>query len=146
LDVLKGTIAREIAALEEQLDRALERAFEGGAQLLGRRDRFRPPIDVYESEDEVVVRVELAGVRGEDVRLVVDGEHLQISGRREAVYERPARRHLQMEIARGAFERVLKLRTPYDPDRVSARLEAGILTVTLPRRTPRSRSITVESG
>lgn len=145
MDVLKGRVARELAALEEQFDRALETAFDSGVQLPGRADRFRPAIDVYESEDVITIQVELSGVSGEDIQLVVDGEYLQLTGRRGALYEQAPRRHLQMEIPRGNFERVLRMRTAYDADRVSARLDAGILTITLPRLEKGARKIPVDS-
>lgn len=146
MDVLKGKVARELAALEEQLDRVLERAFDTGVQLPLHSDRFRPALDVYETEDAIVVQADLGGVRGEDIRLIVDGEYLQIKGRRGSLYDRPPRRHLQMEIPRGNFERVLRMRASYDADRVTAKLEAGILTVTLPRKQRGPRKIPVESA
>jgi HSP20 family protein len=145
LDVLKGKVARELAALEEDFERLLERAFHTGVQLPGRSDRFRPAMDVFEAEDAFVVQVDLAGVRPDDLRLVVDGEYLQISGSREPSPGRSTRRHLQMEIPWGRFERVARVRAPFDADRVTAQLEAGVLTVRLPRVQPLLRSIRVES-
>ena len=47
-----------------------------------RGDRWQPAIDVFETEKAIVVRVELAGVRGQDVRVTVDGEWLRIRGER----------------------------------------------------------------
>ena len=45
-----------------------------------RGDRWQPDVDVFETEKAVVVRVELAGVRRDDLRVGVDGEALRISG------------------------------------------------------------------
>ncbi len=144
MDVLKGKVARELAAIEEQLDQALERSFGSGVRA-GRTDRFRPAIDVYEVEDAIVVQAELGGVRPEDVRLVVDGEYLQISGRRRSLRAEAPRRQLQMEIPPGHFERVLRFRASYDADRVTASLEAGILSVRLPLRARTTRTIPVKT-
>ncbi len=145
MDVLKGKVARELAALEEHLDQVFERAFGSGVRLPGRADRFRPAIDVYETNDTILVQVDLAGVRAESLKLVVDGEYLQVAGHRSALHHEPPKRHLQMEIPQGHFERVLRLRIPYDPDRVTASLEAGILTIRLPLRNPVARQIPVRS-
>lgn len=145
MDVLIGKVARELAALEEQMDRVLERVFSGGMQLSGRADSFRPAIDVYETRDATVVRVDLSGVDSGAVRLIVDGEYLQISGRRTATYAEPPEHHIQMEIPQGRFERVLRIGTPYDPERVTAALEAGILTIELPGKPPSTRKIPVRS-
>ncbi len=145
MDVLKGKVARELAALEEQLDRVFERAFGPGVRLPGRPDRFRPALDAYQTEDAIVLQIDLAGVRAEDVRLVVDGEYVQITGRRTARYVAPPRQHLQMEIPQGQFERVLRLRAAYDPDAVTASLDAGVLTIRFPLRAKGPRSIPVKS-
>ncbi len=112
-------------------------------RLAGRVGSFRPTIDAFETKEGTVVQVDLAGVESEDIRLIVDGEYLQISGRRSATYERPPEHHLQMEIPRGSFERVIRLPHPYDPERVSAVLQAGILTVELPNLPPETRKIPV---
>ena len=61
MNVTVGRVARDLAALEEQMDRALEQAFGAGLQLPRRGDTFRPPVDIYETSDSLVVRVELAG-------------------------------------------------------------------------------------
>ena len=101
MDVLKGKVARELAELEEELGEFLERALGAGVRRGARVDRFRPPTDVYESQDGIVVQVELAGVRAEDLRLVMDGEYLQITGTREPPHPEHPERYLQMEIPRG---------------------------------------------
>lgn len=143
MQVQRGRIARELAELEEQMDRAFERALAGAVRLPA-ADAWRPPLDVYETEGAIVVRVELAGVASEDVRVVVDGEYLQITGRRALGRPGGSARHLLIEIAQGPFERVLRTRAEYDPDRVSARLEDGILTVELPKQEKGARVIAVK--
>jgi HSP20 family protein len=145
MDVLKGRIRREFAALEEQLDQVFERAFGSGLRLPTRTDSYRPPIDVYETDEAIVVQVELSGVAPGDIRLVVDGEYLQISGRREMPNDPAPQRHLRMEISQGPFERVLRLPEPYDPDGVVASLDAGLLRVTLPKRPRVVQQIPVKS-
>lgn len=144
MHVERGRIARELAELEEQMDRAFERALAGSVRLPS-ADAFRPALDVCETERAIIVRVELAGVASEDARVVVDGEYLQITGRR-TLSRAPSQRHLLIEIAQGPFERVLRLRAQYDPDRVTARLENGLLTIELPRKeNPASRVVPVKN-
>ncbi len=143
MDVLIGKVARELAALEQRLDRVFERALGPSMRLAGRAGSFRPTIDAFETKEGTVVQVDLAGVESEDVRLIVDGEYLQISGRRTVTYERPPEHHLQMEIPRGSFERVIRLPRPYDPERVSAVLQAGILTIELPKLPSETHKIPV---
>ncbi|MEE8556580.1 MAG: Hsp20/alpha crystallin family protein [Myxococcota bacterium] len=146
MDVLKGKVARELAALEEELDEFLERTIGGGLRPASRVDRLRPPTDVCETEEGIVVQMELAGVRAEDLRLIVDGEYLQITGTREPPPPGSGGRYLQMEIPRGRFERVLRVGVPYDPDQVSASVESGILTVVLPRKVRVLRKVPVSGS
>jgi HSP20 family protein len=144
MQVQRGKIAPELAELEEQMDRAFERALAGAVRLPSGADAWRPALDVCETERSIVVRVELAGVASEDARVVVDGEYLQITGRRSLSRTGASQRHLLIEIAQGPFERVLRLRAQYDPDRVSARLENGVLTIELPRKENTARVIPVK--
>jgi len=111
-----------------------------------RGDRWQPDVDVFETEKAVVVRVELAGVRGDDLRVTVDGEALRISGVRMAPEPAEMQRLHQMEIATGPFERRLRIPIRFQREGVTAQLADGFLTVTLPKRVPVQRSIEVESA
>jgi len=92
------------------------------------------------------VRVEISGVRGEDLRVNMDGDLLRVSGVRRVPVQEGVRRLHQMEIAFGPFERAIRIAIPFDRERVSAHLEDGFLLVTLPRSGPRRRQIEVETG
>lgn len=99
--------------------------------------RWRPAVDVFETEKAILVRLELAGVRISDLNVTVDGDLLRISGVRHAASTDGVQRLHQMEIAFGPFERVLRIEMPFERDLVSAHLEEGFLTVTLPKQSPR---------
>ncbi len=120
------------------------------ADLLGefpdrlRGDRWRPEVDVFETETSVVVRAELAGVRSDDLRVTVDGEILRIRGVRRAPEPADLRRLHQMEIATGPFERRVRVPIAFQREGVSAHLADGFLTVTLPKRAPVRRRVEIE--
>lgn len=97
-------------------------------------DRWQPDADVFETEDEVVVRLELAGVASSDLRVSVDGTEVRVSGMRASHQKSPIKRLHQMEIASGPFERRVQIPVAFDRDRVSAHLANGFLTVTLIKR------------
>jgi len=109
-----------------------------------RGDRWQPDVDVFETERGVVVRVELAGIRSEDVRVSVDGQVLRLSGVRGAPEGEEVQRLHQMEITSGPFERQVRIPIAFERDHVSAHLANGFLTVTLPRREPARRRVKVE--
>ena len=107
-------------------------------------DRWQPDVDVFETEKNLVVRLELAGVRGADLRVTVDGDALRISGVRLAPEPGDVQRLHQMEIATGPFERRLRMPLPFDRERVHANLADGFLTVTLPKRAAVQREVMIE--
>jgi len=109
-----------------------------------RGDRWQPDVDVFETDQEVVVRVELAGVRSEDLRVTVDGNLLRIRGVRAAGDTGQVKRLHQMEIASGPFERRVRVPVAFERDRVSAHLADGFLTISLAMRAPKSVTVEVE--
>jgi len=109
-----------------------------------RGDRWQPDTDVFETDDDIVVRVEIAGVMREDVRVGVEGKVLCVSGSRKAPESSDARRLHRMEIVSGPFERRVEIAVAFDREAVSAHLADGFLTVTLPKRTPRSVKVETE--
>ena len=109
-----------------------------------RGDHWQPDVDIFETESAVIVRAELAGVRRGDLKVTVDHNVLRIKGVREGAGQGALHLH-QMEIASGPFERRVRVPIEVDSEGVRARLEDGLLTVTLPRREPVRHSVDVES-
>ncbi len=110
-----------------------------------RGDRWQPDVDVFETEKEIVVRVDLAGVRSSDLRVTVDGSMLRISGVRVSGDSSEVKRLHQMEIAMGPFERRVRVPVAFDRERVAAHLCDGFLTVSLSKRSPVRRDVKIES-
>jgi HSP20 family protein len=77
---------------------------------------WQPPADVYETHDGWLIKLDLAGVRPEDVRLTLCGRRLTISGSRRDTSIEQGCRSYRMEIAYSQFERCVDL--PATPDRV----------------------------
>jgi len=102
-------------------------------------------VDVFETDGNIYVRVEISGVRGEDLRVSIDGEVLRISGVRRVPSVPNVRRLHQMEIAFGPFERQVRISLPFERDAVAAHLEDGFLVISLRRTRKGPRSIPVES-
>jgi HSP20 family protein len=96
-----------------------------------RPDLWRPQTDVYETGESVVVKVEIAGIRDEDVEVVVQGNRLLISGKRLDSSERRA--YHQMEISYGKFAVDIELPISVMTDGANAEYKDGFLTITLPK-------------
>ena len=113
-----------------------------------RGDRWQPSADVFESAGDMVVRFEVAGVRGEDLKVNVEGKVLRLRGvRRTPPLPEGATidRLQQMEISFGPFEREVGIEISFDPDRVRARLEDGFLEVRIPKRAQQKKTLPIET-
>jgi HSP20 family protein len=96
---------------------------------------WRPPTDVYEREDNIVVRVEIAGMNEADFAISLDQNILIIGGNRPDVTERGA--YYQMEINFGEFQTSVEIQAPIDMERAHAEYQNGFLWVILPKAQPK---------
>ncbi len=94
---------------------------------------WEPAVDVYETATEVVVLMELAGVKQSDIEVVVEDNTLVVRGQRRDATPGAKKTYYQMEIHRGPFERGVLLPAEVDPNRTRASFEDGILEVVLPK-------------
>jgi HSP20 family protein len=93
---------------------------------------FTLPLDVTEAQDDFVIKASLPGIRPEDVQTTILGDTLTIRGESQAE-EEDGHDWLLRERRSGSFQRSVRLGTPIDADRASARFEDGVLTLTLPK-------------
>lgn len=102
---------------------------------------WRPPTDVYETDDCVVVKVEIAGMEEDDFSISLQGKKLVIAG----VRQDPAAKlgYQQMEILYGEFETEVYLPRAVDDEGVEATYSNGFLHVQLPKAKPRMVPITL---
>ena len=110
-----------------------------------RGNTWQPAVDIFETEEAVVVRAEIPGVQGADLQVNIDGATIRISGVRRVPPQVRVQRLLRMEIAFGPFEREVRIGVPFDRDQVAARLEDGFLSVKLVKNRPRRRDVAVET-
>jgi HSP20 family protein len=92
---------------------------------------WHPPTDVYESNDRLIVVVEMAGMRDNDFHVVLQGPHLMISGVRQRSIPPDSAYH-QLEIPFGEFRTEVSLPWPVARDAVSASYHDGFLRIELP--------------
>jgi len=111
--------------------------FEGELPAAGGALRtWRPAADVFETEDAVVVRVELPGLERRDVTVEILGRELAVSGERRAEHDARGGAYQVMERCCGPFGRSFLLPEDIRPDGVSAAMANGLLTITVPRARP----------
>jgi HSP20 family protein len=138
---------RELADIEAEIGRAFDTYFGPRPRTAGAERTWSPAIDVYETHDDLVVAVELPGVRERDVRVTMTGDVLSVSGRRGTAAEAREESYHRIERWSGTFERAVKLPLPVQADRIRASYKDGVLEIRLPKLpAPRPREIKVEVG
>ena len=132
----------------DRLQREIEDLFSDLWQVprfMGHRRGFRPPVDVFRTEDppELRVVVDLAGVKPESLELATSGRTLAIAGERPRL---GGGTYQQMEIEYGRFQRTLQLPSDVETSNATATYERGILTVVLPIASspPSPRQVPIE--
>lgn len=101
---------------------------------------WKPPVDIYETNQGYVLRAEVPGVERTDFQLRVQGNQLKIVGEKKFDSLRGEDHYQQLESFRGGFRRSFSFPTEVNRDDVTAELQNGILTVRLSKyRSPRRR-------
>ena len=103
----------------------------GGGEMSGRA-HWVPNTDVYATDNGLVVKVELAGMRSEHLEITVDSNRLRISGNRPDGCRSAKASCLVMEINYGPFESVLELPEGYDLSQAKASYLNGFLRIDVP--------------
>lgn len=106
-----------------------------------------PPVNVFADGEALVVRAEVPGVDPSDLHVQIERGTLTISGERKPPQEAEKGSYHRRERAYGRFSRALRVPDDLDPDRATAVLNHGILTVRIPKREEaKPRTIQVQAG
>ncbi len=131
-------LRRDWSELVINLQKEMERLMDDFATRKPPMVRFspktwEPSVDVYETENEVVILIELAGVKEDEIEVAVDNKIVTIRGDRKDIKRGIRRTYSQMEILWGPFERNIPLTTNVDVSQVKAYYESGFLEIVLPK-------------
>ena len=91
------------------------------------------PVDLYETDDQVVVKASLPGVKPEDIDISVSGQLLTLRGESKEEHEEKAQNYYRRERRSGSFVRQFTLPAEVDASKADARFEHGVLNLSLPK-------------
>ncbi len=133
----KGLLLDSIEQMETEMDRLFDEVMPSGRWLPLRRTRaWRPPTDVYETDDCVVVKVEIAGMEEGEFTISLSNRNLTVTGVRHdpaVETEGLTLSYQQMEIRYGEFKTEVYLPWAIVEDEIEATYEDGFLRVVLPK-------------
>jgi HSP20 family protein len=116
--------------LQNEMNRLFDSFF--GRQTPVKRTTF-PALNVSQDNDHLYVNAELPGIEVKDIEINVDAETLQIKGERKLEEAEKNVRYHRQERGSGIFNRTIQLPFPVNTEKVSAEINLGVLTITLPK-------------
>jgi len=127
--------ASDVMTLRDAMDRLFDDAFTRpfSLQRNGGATWSSLPIDMYQTNDDVIVKAVVPGIQPDQVQINVTGDVLTIRGEAKQEEEKKERAWHLREHRFGSFERSVALPVSVVPDKATAEFENGILTITLPK-------------
>ena len=95
---------------------------------------WSPSVDIYETENELVLKADLPEVNLEDIDVRVENDTLTLKGERKFQKDDSVRGYHRIERSYGSFTRSFSVPATVDPEKVKAEFKNGVLTVTLPKK------------
>jgi len=130
-NLIRWEPAREMMSLRDAMDRLFDDAF---TRPLSLKDAWSvPAIDMYQTDEEIVVKAALPGIKADEVQINITGEVLTLKGEVKHDEEKQEKAWHIREQRYGSFERSVVLPTDVVADKAKADFEKGILTITLPK-------------
>ena len=124
---------RELAQLQNRVNRLFQEANAGQEEGITTTS-FVPPVDIYETEHNIVLKLEVPGVDQKDLDIRIENNTITIHGERKFEQEVKEENFHRVERRYGSFQRSFSLPNTVDPDQVSADCENGVLKVSLAKR------------
>lgn len=137
--VVRRTRPRDPMRVQQEMEEVFRALMPGRPSVApGHGSLWRPPIEVYETDDALVVCAEIAGMNEEHLRVVVDGDVLMLRGERPDARQHERRSYHEARIPYGAFGVDIFVPFPVDADRTAAEYNNGFLRIVLPRAIART--------
>src|SRR2546427_1307715 len=126
---------REFSTLQDRVNRIFRESYspEGSDEALTTAN-FAPPVDVYEDEHSITLKLEVPGIDEKDIDVRVEGNTLTVHGERKIEKEEKEENFRRVERQYGSFTRSFTLPSSVDPGQVSANYDKGVLTIRLAKK------------
>jgi HSP20 family protein len=129
---------QEVETLHRQMNQMFDELMASERQSA---TSWQPAIELQDTEDNLVLRLEIPGVDGKDIDIHVTREAVAISGEHRFEKETQEKGFFRSEFRYGNFQRVVPLPVPIQNDQVKADFKNGVLTLTMPKVTEARRTV-----
>ena len=139
---------RNLTSLQEQVNRLFDSSFKANTDNSA-LTTWAPAVDIYETENELVIKADLPDMEEKDIDVRVENNMLTIRGERKFEESVKEDNYLRVERAYGSFSRSFSLPNTVDTAAIQANYKNGVLRVHLPKRAeskPKQVKINVKNG
>ena len=126
---------RDFSALQDRINRMFRESFnpESPEEALT-TSNFAPPVDVYEDEHNITLKIEVPGIDEKDINVSIENNMLTVRGERRFEKDEKEENFHRVERMYGSFTRSFTLPNTVDPEQVSAHYEKGLLKIRLAKK------------
>ncbi len=125
---------RGLSTLQDQMNRLFEDTLFRGRSNESALTTWAPAVDIYETENALVVKADLPDVNEKDLDIQVENNILTIRGERKFERDVKEDNYLRVERAYGSFSRSFSLGNTVNTEAIKAEYRNGVLTLTIPKR------------
>ena len=127
---------RDFSTLQDRVNRIFRESFspERPDEALT-TSNFAPPVDVYEDEHNITLKIEVPGIDEKDINVSIENSTLTVRGERRFEKDEKEENYHRVERMYGSFTRSFTLPNTLDPEQVSANYEKGVLKIRLAKKT-----------
>jgi HSP20 family protein len=125
---------RDVVALQNRMNSLFQDFSRNGENEMVTAAGFVPPVDIYEDEHKLVLKVEIPGMRLEDLDVRMENNTLTIKGERSFQSEGKEENFHRVERRYGSFYRAFTVPNTIDPESIKAEYDAGVLRLELQKK------------
>ena len=137
---------KEFEAMRQRMERIVVSSTRPGAATICGDTGWLPSLDLYETSEQLIVLVDVAGIQPKEVEVVVESKIVRISGNRCRPPDEKFTRVHRMEIDFGPFSHAVSLPAEVDPDGASSIYRDGFLVINLPKKARVSAPIAIKTA
>jgi len=125
---------RELYSLQNRMNRLFEEQYGGGREDSLTAGAFVPPVDIYEDEHSIQLKLEVPGIEEKDLDIKVENNTLTVSGERKFEKEEKEENFHRIERHYGSFTRSFTLPSTVNTEDINASYDNGVLNIRLAKR------------
>ena len=143
MSLMKWDPFRELSIFPGRFGRFLDKDWE---KVMSTTE-WNPSVDIFENENDIVVKVEVPGINAKDIDVRMENNVLMLKGERKFEKETKEENYHRVEREYGSFSRAFALPTAVKEDKITAEYKDGILKIVLPKKEEvKPKSIKIEAA